>query len=182
MTGSLFPDTSLNGASIRIGASFSLCRTWRYHLWRTWSAGSKRCAFVMLNPSTATETIDDPTIRRCVGYAKTWGHDGVDIVNLFACRSTDPKAIPTFADPVGPLNDETILHVAKAASVVVCGWGIHGAIANRGERVLDAMRVAGVAPYVLSLTKDGHPGHPLYLRKDLLPVAFDVARAAKGSP
>lgn len=158
-------------------AVFSDCGTYRYELARGLSGGSllnraTTCLFVMLNPSTASATEDDPTIRRCIGYAERWGHGRLVVANLFAFRSTDPKALAGDPEPVGPENDAAILRLAREASTVVCAWGAHGAYMGRGREVVRMLRGAGVEPLCLSQTKAGHPGHPLYLAGKLDPVAM----------
>jgi hypothetical protein len=151
------------------GAEFSSCDTYRYLLWRAWRPGA-RTLFIMLNPSTATETVDDPTIRRCIGFARSWGFDGLEVCNLFALRSTDPNALLRHLEPIGPLNDETIAGAPRRAGRVVCAWGSHRAMTARGPSVLRRLWDAGIAPWVLALTPGlGRPAHPLYLRKDLQP-------------
>src|SRR5579859_5937119 len=97
--------------SMRAGATFSACRTYRYRLWRSWEPRGSRCVFVGLNPSTADESTDDATIRKCVGFAKRWGFGAIEVVNLFAyagVRSTDPRSLLGVSDPVGPDNDGTM--------------------------------------------------------------------------
>lgn len=157
-----------------MSAVFSPCRTWRYRLSRFWDEGPT-AAFILLNPSTADETNDDPTIRRCIGYAKAWGMGGLVLGNIFALRSTDPKGLYGHADPVGPENNEHLARIASDAATIVCGWGAHGAFRDRGREVLNLIRAAGVTPMALKVTNAGHPGHPLYLRADLQPFeARDV--------
>ena len=151
-------------------AEFSPCRTYRYVLRRTWSAGPA-VGFILLNPSTADETENDPTIRRCIGYAKAWGYGSLVLGNLFALRSTDPKGLRQVADPVGPDNDDWLLRIAKeAGGKVICGWGNHGALNGRGRAVAVNLAAAGVRPLALTVTTDGSPGHPLYLRGGLKPL------------
>ena len=131
---------------------------YRYTLDRVWGAG-KPVVFVGLNPSTADAQVDDPTIRRMIGFAKRWGFPGVTVVNLFAVRLTYPAGLLNVKEPVGPDNDEVLADVAgKAALVVVC-WGNHGAFENRcGEvaRILPPAKCFG-------LTLRRQPAHPLYL-------------------
>ena len=150
------------------GALLSPCRTYRYDLWRTWLGGSDYAMFVGLNPSTADETEDDPTIRRCVAYAKAWGYAGLCMTNLFAFRATEPTDMMRAADPIGPLSDEVLRERAEAAGVVVAAWGVHGAFGGRNRAVHKMLPKL----HYLRLTKDGHPGHPLYLPKTLEPVAW----------
>ena len=153
---------------MRSDALLSPCRTYRYDLWRKWLGGNGYVMFVGLNPSTADETQDDPTIRRCVAFAKAWGYAGLCMTNLFAYRATDPRDMMRASDPVGPLNDEILCGRAEGADVVVAAWGVHGTFGGRQR----AVRAALPKLHYLRLTKDGHPGHPLYLPKTLAPVAW----------
>ena len=153
---------------MRSNALLSPCRTYRYDLWRTWLGGNGYAMFVGLNPSTADETQDDPTIRRCVAFAKAWGYAGLCMTNLFAYRATDPRDMMRASDPVGPLNDEILCGRAEGAGVVVAAWGVHGTFGGRHGVV----RAALPELHYLRLTKAGHPGHPLYLPKTLAPVAW----------
>ena len=149
---------------------------YRYHLlrrWDSWSADrSDQCVFIMLNPSTADDKEDDPTIRRCIQYAKDWGYGGIDVLNLFAVRATDPKDMKSASDPVGP---DSMTHIKKLATqdeiaLIVCVWGVHGSYMGQDQTVLGWLEGAGIEPMALKVTKDGHPCHPLYLKGDLKPV------------
>jgi len=135
----------------------------------------------MLNPSTADASRLDPTVRRCAGFATTWGAGALEVTNLFALRATDPNELRSAEAPIGEGNDEAILAGALAADLVVCGWGIHGSLGDRHHDVLMLLFGAGVQPTVLGLTKDGHPRHPLYLRGDLLPTSFPGASSERRS-
>lgn len=147
-----------------MGASISTCGLYRYGLFRRWDDGEGVAVFIGLNPSTADAEKDDPTIRRCVAFAKAWGCSRLDMLNLFAFRATDPGVMKKADDPVGPLND-AYLEMAKSARFVVAAWGVHGTHLGR-DKVVRAM-----LPNLsfLRLTKDGHPGHPLYLPASLTP-------------
>lgn len=147
---------------------FSPCRTYRYALWREWPDGDGYAMFVGLNPSTADETRDDPTIRRCIAFAKAWGYAALCMTNLFAFRATDPKVMMAAGDPVGPENDAHLALLAREAGVVVAAWGTHGTHKRRA----DAVRSLLPALHCLATTKDGHPGHPLYLKSTLTPAPF----------
>lgn len=151
---------------------FSTCRIYRYTLWREWVGGDGYAMFVGLNPSTADETQDDPTIRRCIAFAKAWGFAGLCMTNLFAFRATDPKDMKAAADPVGPENDAHLLDIAAEARVIVAAWGANGVHKARDI----AVRARLPSLHCLRLTKDGHPGHPLYLPKTLVPVPMGMAR------
>jgi hypothetical protein len=149
------------------GATFSRDRRFRYRLWRRWDGSLPVVAFVMLNPSTADASQDDPTIRRCIGFARSWGFGGVEIVNLFAYRATDPRELRRMRHPVGPRNDRAIAAATSRAAVTVVAWGA-GRPPERTARVARLLRGRDVRQ--LRLTKEGHPAHPLYLRKDVTPA------------
>lgn len=140
----------------------------RYALLRRWSRDESAFAtFIMLNPSTADADIDDPTIRRCIGFAKAWGMGALHVVNLYALRSTDPKGLWRVDDPVGPENDRYLTRHALAACTgglpLVAAWGANA----KPERVEHVASLPGmVALQALGTTKDGAPRHPLYLRAD----------------
>lgn len=158
-------------------AIISPCGLYRYRLERDLGgveADPNRhvaVAFVMLNPSTADAERDDPTIRRCIGYARRWGYGKLIVGNAYAWRSTDPAGLWTAPDPVGPDNDQHIKQIARDADLVVCAWGAH-ASADRARRVYELITSAGRQPRALTLTKAGAPGHPLRLRADLRPVPW----------
>ena len=137
----------------------SPCRTYRYALWREWFGGSGYAMFVGLNPSTADETNDDPTIRRCIGFAKAWGFSALCMTNLFAYRATKPADMKRATHPVGPDNDAHLLALAADAGVIVAAWGTNGTYQRRDM----AVRAMLPALCCLRLTKAGHPEHPLYL-------------------
>lgn len=153
-------------------AEFSSCKKYRYQLKRIWDKSKPTVTFIGLNPSTADETKDDPTIRRCIGYAKKWGFGGLIMANVFAYRSTDPKKLKEINNPVGNLNGMWILKSAFDSDLTIAAWGTHGALLNRTE----FMRNFGIELHVLGLTKEGHPKHPLYLKQNLIPVLWDHAR------
>lgn len=148
------------------GAIFSPDRAHRYSLWRFLDEGDGDIAFIGLNPSTADETVDDPTIRRCIGFARRERRRRLWMLNLFAFRATDPKVMKRADDPVGANNDKALLAVAgtPGALVVAC-WGAHGDHQDRGRQVLALLLDAGITVHTLGWTKGGHPKHPLYLSK-----------------
>lgn len=156
------------------GAEFSSCRNYRYELWRVWGENPP-AVFLMLNPSTADETKNDPTVERCERRARTMGFGGVSVVNIFALRSTDPTALYKHPDPVGPLNDEAILKWVSNAGIVVCAWGGHGHLHGRGQAVQKLLKNAGVVAHYLKLNKDGTPKHPLYVGYDIAPTPWGDA-------
>ena len=145
---------------LRSTATFSPCRTYRYSLTRVWDADLPRVAFIGLNPSTADETADDPTIRRCIGFARRWGFGSMVVVNCFALRSTYPKGLRRSSDPVGPGNDRAIIRVVRSVDRVVAAWGAHGGYLDRDTRVLAMLPDDAMC---LGVTLDGSPRHPLYL-------------------
>ncbi len=150
-------------------ASFNTSRTHRYRLSRIWDPARPRVNFVMLNPSTADAFVLDPTVRRCAGYAQQWGMGALEVTNIFALRSTDPKALYREPDPVGAGNDAAILAAAGDAELVIAAWGTHGQLDGRGDAVRSLLAGAGIELHCLRLTRHGHPGHPLYLPGDLTP-------------
>jgi hypothetical protein len=149
-------------------AVFSNCRKYRYRLWRRWAPGPS-CLWVMLNPSTADEIKNDPTVERCERRARAMGYAAVEVVNLFAFRATDPDEMKAAADPVGPENDQAILAAVADAGLVVCGWGNHGGHIGRSSQVKELIASAGATPHHLGATSKGEPRHPLYVRYDVQP-------------
>lgn len=156
----------------RGSAVFSPCGLFRYSLTRTFGGGQGRVAFLLLNTSTATAEINDPTIRRCIGFAQSWGYGSLEIVNLFAFRATDPRVMKRAADPIGPENDRHIIEAARTASLLVCGWGTHGAFRDRDREVMWLLRSVPVQPYCLEETKDHFPRHPLYISGNARPTIY----------
>lgn len=140
-------------------ARISPCGRYRYSLSRTWNRSLPVVLFVGLNPSTADDQIDDPTVRRCIGFAKSWGYGGLILVNLFAHRATNPSELTDAADPIGPENDYWITAEQARADRIVAAWGNHGSLFDRDKTVID--NLAGA--YCLGTTKLGCPRHPLYL-------------------
>ena len=130
------------------------------------------CQFIMLNPSTADHDVSDPTVTRCIQYARRWGHTGLLVTNLFGLRATDPRELYKADDPFGEGNTNFVLAAARQPEVkrVVCAWGTHGALKNAGPDMIELLWQYGVAPYCLKETKNGHPVHPLYQRADIEPV------------
>ncbi|NCO86970.1 MAG: DUF1643 domain-containing protein [Rhodobacterales bacterium] len=153
-------------------AVYSDCDRYRYLLTRVWDAGGRRALFVMLNPSTATETQNDPTVERCERRARALGFGAFRVTNIFAWRDTDPRAMRAAADPVGPLNDTAIRESVGWADMIVAAWGTHGAHLGRGAQVERLLRATGRPLHVLGLTQAGHPQHPLYIGYDRQPVPW----------
>lgn len=163
-------------ARISAGATFSRDRQYRYRLWRHWDLSRAPLLMIMLNPSTADEERNDPTVERCERRARADGFGGLLVANIFALRSTDPKALYAHPSPVGPRNDAAILAMAREAGAVVCAWGVHGALSGRGLDVAARLTAAGIRFGVLGLTREGHPRHPLYMASATLVVPWDGYR------
>lgn len=153
----------------RADAEISPCGGYRYRLTRFWS-GENALPFVMLNPSTADASQDDPTIRRCMGFARDRGFGGIIVANLFAYRATSPADMKAAGDAIGPRNNATLIELlewAKRAEVpVVAAWGAHGDYMERGHAVAELARLIGCQMVSLGTTKAGHPRHPLYVKAD----------------
>lgn len=157
-------------------AVFSPDRRYRYALTRIWDPDWPLAAFVMLNPSTADAFQADPTIRRCIGFARTWHAGGIVVLNLFALRSPDPTVLRADPDPVGPDNDAVIAHTFSTAGPlvgpVVAAWGSHGGLLGRGEAVRRMLTARCSRVLCLGITRDRHPRHPLYLRADTPTIVY----------
>lgn len=193
------------GGYIAKGATISLCGRYRYRLWREWrlrpvqaqwdmweeedsspcvdGAGAQigdplSCVFVMLNPSTADGCEDDPTIRRCIGFAKRLKFDRLEVVNLFAHRATDPRELLALGhddEPVGVNNERHVSRALDHAGLIVCAWGAHGGHLGQDETMLgwiERHNYRGAPVVALGLTKDGYPRHPLYLKADSPTIPF----------
>jgi hypothetical protein len=148
------------------GATFSSDGIYRYLLWRRLREGNNFVLFVGLNPSTADESNDDPTIRRCKGFATKWGASGILVANLFAFRATYPKDLYAFEEPVGEMNDTWIRVASRIANRSIACWGNHGVYKERASAVLTCLE----NPACLHMTKAGQPGHPLYLPSTSQPL------------
>lgn len=156
-------------------AQFSPCRRYRYALFRRLSTGSGTIAFIGLNPSTADETHNDPTVRRCIGFAADWNYERFYMLNLFAFRATEPQEMKQQLEPTGdPLNLGVILEVAALCDELVLAWGTHGTWLERDEFVLEQLREAGAGRKLscLGRNQSGGPKHPLYVRRDSQRIWF----------
>lgn len=140
---------------------------YRYDLIRRWAPGGLICVFVGLNPSTADAELDDPTIRRCVGFAKSWGYNALVMVNAYAFRSTDPRVMKKSVDPIGPLNDGFLQYWRDNSACVIAAWGTNISVERQ-------IQVREIYPrmQILKITKDGFPSHPLYLHKYTQPQVW----------
>jgi len=152
-------------------AVYSDCERYRYLLTRRWGNGPK-ALFVMLNPSTATETQNDPTVERCERRARALGFGAFRVTNIFAFRATDPRVMCAQSDPVGPANDAAIVESALWADRIICAWGTHGAHLLRGVQVEGLLRAPGTVLWTLGLTLGGMPKHPLYIGYDRQPAIW----------
>lgn len=151
---------------------FSPCRNWRYTLERVWDFGNpRRVTWIGLNPSTADEIKNDPTVRRCIGFAQDWGFGGMFMMNLFAFRATKPADMKREADPVGPENDEALLWAAGQSELIVAAWGNHGTHLGRAASLMSLDFPVPLT--ALKLTKQGQPNHPLYLPKTSKPFLLE---------
>ncbi len=148
---------------MEMDAVFDTSGAYRYSLTRTWDAARPRVAMILLNPSTADAHRDDPTLRRCIGFAREWGFGALEVVNLFAFRATLPRHLRQADDPVGAENDAFLRRALAAAQRAVAAWGVHGAFARRDREVLRLAGEGGHALACAGLTRDGHPRHLLYL-------------------
>lgn len=146
-------------------AGLSADGVYRWWLTRRWAVGPL-VHWLMLNPSTANASVDDPTIRRCIAFSRSWGAAGLVVTNLFALRATQPTALLEHPDPVGRLNGTEILAAARRADYTVCAWGGHRLARIRAAKVMLALELAGAATVALKVGRTGAPWHPLYVRAD----------------
>lgn len=164
-------------------AQFDSTGSYRYFLSRRWqparetvgeavgetvTAAGKTVAFVMLNPSRADDTCDDPTLTACLQFAQRWGYGGLSVVNLFGYRTPWPWQLAQVADPVGPENDRFLVAAVEAASTVVLAWGNKGSLQGRDRTVLSLLEPYRPKLTYLQLNRSGQPRHPLYIRRDCL--------------
>jgi hypothetical protein len=161
-------------------AVFSQDEVYRYTLWREWGGmlAEPDCPyvnFICLNPSTATDTKDDNTMRKCIKFSRAWGYDAMCVTNIFAFRSTDPAGLLTTADPIGPLNNGYIYGVAKYAGLVIAAWSQHGGFLGRSTWVRQILRGFNRPIYYLRMGEGKHPEpyHPLYLLDVTKPVLWE---------
>ncbi len=151
------------GVLIYSEATFSNCRNYRYSLTRIWEKNKSIVLFIGLNPSTADDKIDDPTIRRCINYANDWGFGGLLMVNLFAYSTTTPSKLKLTKYPIGKENDKHIIELSKRAKLSVAAWGNFGSLQNRDKEVIKLIPNL----MCLKINKSGQPAHPLYQKKNI---------------
>jgi hypothetical protein len=154
MQQSLFPTCTAHSGAVIVG-------NYRYTLWRIWDSALPWAVFIMLNPSTADAMQDDATLRRCVHFARSWGCGSVEVVNLYAFRSTNPDKLVEIVDPIGPENTAYLQQAIARSHILICAWGTHKAVGKRDEELLQLLE--GKEVYCLGSTKNGMPRHPLYV-------------------
>ncbi len=152
------------------GAWIDATGCYRYRLWRHWDGQRPTVGFVLLNPSRADATQNDPTIRRCLGFARSWGYGGLEVTNLFAYRAVQPHLLRQVADPVGAENDRVLQTLGDRVDRIILAWGNGGSLYHRDRTVLSLLPMDRVD--CLGLTRSGYPRHPLYLRAHSLPHPF----------
>lgn len=176
--GGLFPLSAVSCEYLS-GAKLSPCGTYRYTLDRVWDSGSPAAVYVMLNPSTADASEDDRTIVRCINFAKREGYGGITVVNLFALRSTDPEALRSHPDPVGPDNTAWLNVVLdRGPGAVIAAWGAHPFARARAAEVAALIAAHGTPLKCLGVSLAGHPRHPLYLKADTPLINYTPRKAA----
>ncbi len=157
---------------MKTDAILSKDRKYRYLLSRIWDSSKPMVMIIGLNPSTADETENDPTITRCINFATSWGYGGFYMLNLFGFRATKPSDMFNAKEPIGDENDKYIDKYAKICDKVVCAWGNDGNYKNRSKDVLSKIDNT----YYLKLNKSGEPAHPLYLSSDLVPIKLSKGK------
>ncbi|HCY87459.1 MAG TPA: hypothetical protein DHV36_20160 [Desulfobacteraceae bacterium] len=155
-------------------AIFSPCRKYRYTLERIWDEKKPPAMFIGLNPSTADEEKDDPTVRRCISFSRIWGYGGLIMTNLFAFRATDPKEMIIQKGSVWVDNDRHLKECAAHAGIVVAAWGNHGQHLHRAYNFVRAY--GGQCICCLKLTTCKEPSHPLYQPESLKPIDFETGK------
>lgn len=162
-------------------ATFSQCESYRYELVITWNSNFPRVAVIGLNPSTANERENDPTITRLERWARRNGFGSLGMFNAYAFRSTDPRGMKKATDPIGPVNDSFLLYAAHSSDLVIYAWGTN--IDRCREECITEMLCGSCTPHAFKITKNGHPSHPLYLSDKTLDSYCEYKfRAAIGVP
>ena len=162
---------------INQGAVIDPTGCYRYSLWRVWKPKTSRVAFIMLNSSRADATVNDATIRRCIGFAQRWGYGSLEVVNLFAYRTSDPARLKQMRDPAGPENDFYLKQAIERAKLTILAWGNRGNLNQRSQQVLSWLTTSEHL-YCLGVTRSGYPRHPLYLRKNTQPISYFIAHSS----
>lgn len=144
--------------------TFSEDKKYRYYLKREFKPNAKKfLVFIMLNPSTANEEYNDPTVERCQNHAINKNYEGMIVLNIFAYRTTDPKKLLEIKNPIGEKNNETIIETIKKHKDIICAWGNHGKILERSEEVKKILKENRARTQAFQITKVGEPKHPLYV-------------------
>jgi len=152
------------------GAILDITERYRYSLWRSWDQTAPKIGFVMLNPSRADASVNDPTIRRCLGFACFWGFGALEVVNLFAYRSARPQDLLQVNDPIGPDNEAYLASLSDRVDRIVLAWGNWGKLQGRNQVALEIL--ASETLYCLGTTQTQQPRHPLYLHHSCVPTLF----------
>jgi len=152
------------------GADISKCKNYRYSLLRVWNDSKPSVLFIGLNPSIADDREDDPTINKCINFAKSWGFGGLKMANLFAYRATLPSDLKLAKEPVGINNDRNINKLIESVEMVVVAWGNDGSFMNRDKEVLKLID----NPMCLNINKSGNPSHPLYQKSSISPKPLRI--------
>jgi hypothetical protein len=155
------------------GCVLSECGTYRYALWRIWDSSKPLWMMALLNPSTATEEADDPTIKRCCVRAQRGGAGGLVVVNSGAIRETDPRKACSAADPIGPYNEAWVRALIPTCQTHIAGWGPQARIFGGDELMRRVFKEEDVQLYALMCNADGSPRHPLYIPYNIDPVPFN---------
>ena len=171
----------MNNDYLEKNAVISECRTYRYTLSRVWDTNFPKLGIVMLNPSRADALKDDPTIRRCVGFAKRWKFGSLVVVNVYSARLTNPEYLQIIGEPIGPETERYFKESLTDAEMVLLAWGsnIKGNQAAHAIQWLQEVNTNGKRFVHLGLTKDGQPKHPLYIKSDTVPQPFNFERYGK---
>ncbi|TCP93453.1 hypothetical protein EDC44_1182 [Cricetibacter osteomyelitidis] len=154
---------------IESGAILSDDRQYRYVLWRIWDPLKPMVTFIGLNPSTADEKENDPTIIQCINFAKYWGYGGIYMLNLFAYRSTDKSKLSQVENPIGAENDRYFMEYADKAEKIIAAWGNDGSYLNRSKQVCELLNKP---LFALKINSSGEPHHPLYIPIDIEPEIY----------
>lgn len=163
---------SVNDNDYTREARYSDCERYRYSLEMVWDGDLEVLTFIMLNPSTATEEKNDPTVEGCERRARKWGYGGCCILNLFAYRATDPQDMKQQDDPVGEDNDRFLMLAGNHGHNIICAWGNHGSYLDRSSIVLGNLRKQRKRLFYLELNKSGEPKHPLYVSRSVKPTLW----------
>ena len=150
--------------------AWSLDYVYRYFLWTLWDTTRPLVLWILLNPSIASLSQNDPTVSRCMQRSQILGFGEAIITNAFAYRSTDPKQLYQATNPIGPDNNYWLRTLSQQADQIICGWGSHGAYQDRDQAIQSLLKTQNL--YCLGQTQKGQPKHPLYLSYRVQPELF----------